>query len=92
MLICHGKVRVNQASSLELIIKSYLLPWDGDVNQNELNEWIDLLEENKISFIAWNVEAKAESCSILKTSANWDEMTDCGKYLKTLLTSKQETS
>jgi hypothetical protein len=71
-------------------LKSYLLlPRDCDVNQNELNEWIDLLEENKISLVAWNVEAKAESCSILKTSANWDEVTDCGKSLKSLLTRKQ---
>jgi endoglucanase len=62
---------------------------DGAVSTTEWNNWVDLLEKNKISYATWCVEAKAESASILKVSANWNDLTDWGKTVKQTITSRQ---
>jgi endoglucanase len=63
---------------------------DGDgANTNELNQWITALEDLKISYIAWCIEAKAESCSILPVSGSWTQLTSWGNQVKQLITGKQ---
>lgn len=50
---------------------------DGQLNLKAWQEYIDWMEEKKISWITWSVSDKDESCSILKKGANskgqWDE-------------------
>jgi endoglucanase len=62
---------------------------DGAIATSELNQWITLLEDLKISYIAWCVEAKAESCSILPVSGSWSQLTEWGNIVKQLITGKQ---
>ena len=59
---------------------------DYDMNEEEGNIWIDLLNENNISFMCWNLANKAESSSLIKNSCSkltgWteDELSDHGKW------------
>ena len=50
---------------------------DGQLNLKAWQEYIDWMEEKKISWITWSVSDKDESCSILKKGASskgqWDE-------------------
>jgi endoglucanase len=48
---------------------------DGNLNDDEWNQWIEWAEKNKISWITWSISSKNETCSMLNTSAsptgNW---------------------
>ncbi len=50
---------------------------DGPVNYSEWQRWIDWSEERKISWVIWSISDKAETCSVLKptadSSGNWDQ-------------------
>ena len=64
---------------------------DGDINEEESEKWINLLNEEKISHIIWNLSNKAETSSIIvpeckKVSGFTDEdLTPCGKMMKEIL-------
>jgi endoglucanase len=62
---------------------------DGAIATSELNSWISTLEDLKISYVAWCIEAKAESCSILPVSGSWSQLTNWGNIVKQLITGKQ---
>jgi endoglucanase len=62
---------------------------DGAIATSELNSWISALEDAKISYVAWCIEAKAESCSILPVSGAWGQLTNWGTIVKQLITGKQ---
>ena len=50
---------------------------DGPLNVKAWKEYIDWMEERKISWITWSVSDKDETCSILNKSAsskgNWKD-------------------
>ncbi len=60
---------------------------NGTIDENEANIWIDLLNENNISWICWNLSNKNESSAILNSSTNkttsWNEedLSQTGKWL-----------
>ena len=39
---------------------------NGNIDTASANSWIDLLEENQISYVLWNLSNKNESCAFLK--------------------------
>lgn len=43
---------------------------DGPLNDKAWQEYIDWMEERKLSWITWSISDKDETCSILKKSAN----------------------
>lgn len=42
---------------------------DGDIDHDEWNKWIACLDKHQISWIAWAISDKEETCSVLKRSA-----------------------
>lgn len=64
---------------------------NGAINTAEGNKWINLLNKNKISYIAWNLSNKNESCALIKNSSSkisgWkkSDLTDYGKWLLQVL-------
>jgi endoglucanase len=42
---------------------------DGPIDYSEWQKWIDWMDNRKLSWIAWSVSDKNETCSILKPSA-----------------------
>jgi len=64
---------------------------NGSIDYDEWNKWMQLIYENKLSWIAWSIADKDETCSMLNKTAsstgNWDEkeIKEWGKLvLKTL--------
>ena len=64
---------------------------DGDINEEESEKWINLLNEEKISHIIWNLSNKDETSSIIsakcdKTSGFTDEdLSPCGLMMKNIM-------
>jgi len=64
---------------------------DGVINDEESKKWIDLLNEEKISHIIWNLSNKAETSSILlpacKKTCNFtqEDLSECGKRMKAIM-------
>lgn len=60
---------------------------NGNNNVPEANAWIEYLDKNKISFVAWNLSNKNESSSLISDGCNkksdwtYDELSDSGKWL-----------
>ncbi len=64
---------------------------DGPLNLREWQKWIDWCVTNKVSLITWSIADKAETCSMLKPSAdgegNWKDadLKDSGIKTRELL-------
>jgi endoglucanase len=43
---------------------------DGPIDHNEWKKFKDWMDEKKISWLAWSVSDKAETCSVLNPSAD----------------------
>jgi endoglucanase len=65
---------------------------DGEINEEETQKWIDLMEQERISWVFWSVSDKNESCSMLLPRATatgpWadDVIKRSGHIVKNLLT------
>lgn len=65
---------------------------NGAINPEEADKWISLLDELKISHIAWNLSNKDESSAILKKTCTksmdftQEDLNDSGIWLKSMLT------
>ncbi len=59
----------------------------GSVNQAEAKRWMKLLDQNKISCVAWNLSNKDEASALIKSSctktSDWkrSELSDTGKWI-----------
>nr|BAD90558.1 cellulase [Spirotrichonympha leidyi] len=66
---------------------------DGAINQNEWNNWISFLDKNSISWVAWSISNKAETCSMITTTGPvnppWPDsgLSEWGKLVKKLMIS-----
>ncbi len=64
----------------------------GVINEDQANQWMDLLDRYGISCAAWNLSNKNETCAILRTDCaqisgfTGDDLTDSGKWLYRMLT------
>lgn len=60
---------------------------DGSINTSEAGKWLDLLDDNDISYFAWSLSNKAESASLLKASTSkksgWktSDLSKAGKWV-----------
>jgi aryl-phospho-beta-D-glucosidase BglC (GH1 family) len=64
---------------------------DGGIFRYQSCWWIDYLNENNISWIAWSISNRSETSAALKVTANprggWDDgdLTDSGLFLRALI-------
>lgn len=72
---------------------------NGSLDLNESDIWINMLDENNISYVCWNLSNKNESSALLNSSTSkltgWtlDELSEGGKWLVNKLKEyKDETS
>lgn len=60
---------------------------NGNIDENEANIWIDLLNQNNISWVCWNLSNKDEASSLLSSNTDkvtsWteEELSQEGKWL-----------
>lgn len=61
---------------------------DGPINHEEWGKWVDWMSKNNISWIAWSIADKNETCSMLLPTAssdgNWrdNDLKEWGKIVK----------
>jgi endoglucanase len=71
---------------------------NGNINKSETTKWLNLLDKNKISYVAWNISNKNESSAILKSSckktSNFkaSDYSSSGKWLKEYFSNKKSSS
>ncbi len=60
---------------------------NGGIDYNSANAWIKLMDEYKVSYVAWNISNKDETSAFFKTSvtkvSGWNpdtDLTDTGKW------------
>lgn len=65
---------------------------NGNINILEATKWINALNENKISYVAWNLSNKDESSAILNPSTektsdfSSSDLSESGEWIKYMLT------
>nr|BAF57334.1 putative glycosyl hydrolase family5 [uncultured symbiotic protist of Hodotermopsis sjoestedti] len=62
---------------------------DGALDRTKFNQWINFYEENRIGWLCWGVQSKSESCSLLKPSEDWNDLTEWGRLCKETITKYQ---
>lgn len=86
-----NKLRTALNNNLPILVSEFGITdasGNGEINKDEANKWINLLRENKIGYVCWNLSNKNESSSILNSSSknvsNWtdEELSEEGKWLK----------
>ena len=61
---------------------------DGQINYSEWQNWLNWMKNNNISWVAWSIADKNESCSMLlpsaSTTGNWknEDLKEWGKMIK----------
>ena len=71
---------------------------NGSLNKTETKKWLQLLEKNKIGYVAWNISNKNESSAILKSSSKKtsgfkaSDYSSSGTWLKNYFSGKKATS
>ena len=91
------KLRYALSKNLPIFVTEYGIcnaAGDGDVNDEETNLWLKLLQENKISYVLWNLSNKNETSAILKDSCTKtagfteDDFSPCGQRFKTMMSKR----
>lgn len=71
---------------------------NGAINTAQANQWIDLMDQNGVSYVAWNLSNKAETSAILQSGCSKtygfgeSDLSDSGKWLYRMLTGKEAVS
>ncbi|MCM1157246.1 MAG: cellulase family glycosylhydrolase [Bacteroidales bacterium] len=66
------KLRTALANGLPVMVTEFGISeasGAGAINQDEAKKWLDLLDENKISYFAWSLSNKDESASLLSAGS-----------------------
>ena len=67
---------------------------NGAVDYDSANQWLKLLNDNDISFVAWSLSNKGESSALIKPSCSkksgWtdDDLSETGKWFKKAISGK----
>jgi endoglucanase len=69
---------------------------NGNFDKAEFDKWLGFMESNKISWVVWALDDKAETSALLKPGANsqgkWDysgNLSPAGRYIRDTIRSKQ---
>ena len=64
---------------------------DGNIDFDSAKTWFSFLSKHKISFAVWNLSNKDETSAFFvpytdpNKEITWDDMTECGKWIKSLI-------
>ncbi len=89
------KLRAKAEAAMKLGLPLFVTEWgvgesngNGEFNLEKSNRWVEWMEQNRLSWVAWNVTDKNETTAIMlpgaPISGGWkaEQLTECGKYLK----------
>lgn len=86
-----NKLKKALDSSLPILVSEFGISdasGNGQLNKEEGNKWIQLLRENNIGYVCWNLSNKDETSSLLKATttslSNWtdEELSEQGLWIK----------
>ena len=64
---------------------------NGSIDENQADKWVEAMNENGISYVAWNLSNKSETSAILKSSCSKvsgfarEDLSDSGRWLYDML-------
>lgn len=70
----------------------------GQIDDDQANQWIQLLDKYKVSYVAWNISNKNETSAIFQSHCHkkagfaFEDLSDSGKWLYHMLTNKETLS
>lgn len=68
---------------------------NGSIDIEQANQWVNLMDQYEISYVAWNLSNKEESSAMLLSSCNKtsgflaEDLSEAGKWLYQMLTEEQ---
>ena len=68
---------------------------NGAIDTGQANQWVDLMDQYKVSYVAWNLSNKDESSAMLLSSCSktsgfkTEDLSETGKWLYQMLTQRQ---
>jgi len=92
------KLRAKAEVAMKLGLPLFVTEWgvgesngNGEFNLEKTNRWVEWMERNRLSWVAWNVTDKKETTALMLPGASvaggWsnEQLTESGKYIKDLL-------
>lgn len=65
---------------------------NGAIDRNQANQWISVMDQYGVSYVAWNLSNKGETSALIKSSCNKlsgfaaEDLSESGKWLYSVLT------
>lgn len=69
---------------------------NGAIDEKQANAWVELMDRYGVSYVAWNLSNKNETCAVFKNSCNklsgfaQEDLSSSGRWLYAMLTEKGE--
>lgn len=66
---------------------------NGAIDENQAGQWVRLMDENQISYVAWNLSNKSETSAVIKSGCSKtsgfteEDLSESGKWLYKMLQS-----
>ena len=93
-----AELRAKAQKALDAGLALFVSEWgtvnangDGEIDTESVEQWLEFIKKNELSFCTWSVVNKDESSAIVKptvtTLGPWSdtELTDNGLYLKSII-------
>ncbi len=65
---------------------------NGGIDEAQANAWVQMMDQYKVSYVAWNISNKNETSAIIRSGVDkesglaWDDLSDSGRWLYQVLT------
>ena len=65
---------------------------NGGIDEAQANAWVQVMDQYKVSYVAWNISNKNETSAIIRggvdkvSGLTWDDLSDSGRWLYQVLT------
>lgn len=65
---------------------------NGTIDEAQANIWVQVMDQYKVSYVAWNISNKNETSAIIKSTVEktsgflWEDLSDSGQWLYQILT------
>lgn len=69
---------------------------NGTIDEEQANIWVQVMDQYKVSYVAWNISNKNETSAIIKNTVEktsgflWEDLSDSGQWLYQILTNGKE--
>lgn len=71
---------------------------NGNIDEAQANAWVQVMNQYKVSYVAWNISNKDETSAIIKSTVektngfSWEDLSASGQWLYQVLTNEKESA